>query len=246
MRTERDTIRERVWEQLSLVARPDSRYHLNFAEFIPDFEGSDQALTHLLDLDLYRESKRILITPDNCLEGIRSQSIRDSKQAIVPTYGIRRGMILLERGMVPQGQENYASSLDGMERFGERLTLADIQKLGEIDFLITGASVISINGVRYGKGHGFFDIEWAMMREIGMVGEETPVVAFVHDCQVTENELQVEPFDTLCDIIITPSRLIRVSETQQKPKGIYWERLDPRLFESISLLPELRNMQKGN
>jgi len=243
---EKDNIREEVWEKLSKVAIPDSRFHLNFAEFIPNFEGSEQALTRLLNLDLYQTSKRILITPDNCLEKLREQIIQDQKQLIVPTYGIRRGMILLERERIPQGQEQFASSLDGMERFGKHLSLADIQGLGKIDFLVTGASVVSTNGVRYGKGHGFFDLEWAMMREIGSADENTPVIAFVHNCQIIESNLKPTPFDTVSDIIITPKQIINIPKIHQKPIGVYWELLDPQLLKNIPLLSELKNIQEND
>src|SRR4051812_50105155 len=38
--TARDT-RARVWAELRGVARPDSRFHWDFASFIPDFAGSE-------------------------------------------------------------------------------------------------------------------------------------------------------------------------------------------------------------
>jgi 5-formyltetrahydrofolate cyclo-ligase len=37
------TIREKIWTKLKDVARPDTRFHMNFAEVIPDFEGSEAA-----------------------------------------------------------------------------------------------------------------------------------------------------------------------------------------------------------
>ena len=37
----KEVIRQRVWNDLRHVARPDSRFHWNFAEFIADYEGSD-------------------------------------------------------------------------------------------------------------------------------------------------------------------------------------------------------------
>ncbi len=33
-------IRQRIWEKLNAVALPDTRFHMNFAEVIPDFIGS--------------------------------------------------------------------------------------------------------------------------------------------------------------------------------------------------------------
>ena len=41
-------IREKIWTRLHDVARPDTRFHLNFAEVIPDFEGSEEATARLV------------------------------------------------------------------------------------------------------------------------------------------------------------------------------------------------------
>lgn len=40
-------------------------------------------------------------------------------------------------------------------------------------------------GWRIGKGEGFADLEYGMMRCIGAVDENTPIITTVHDCQVT-------------------------------------------------------------
>jgi 5-formyltetrahydrofolate cyclo-ligase len=235
-------VREDVWAALRRVAKPDSRYHFDFAEFIPDFEGSAAALARLLALPLYATSEFIFITPDNCLEELRAQALRDGKTILVPTYGIRRGFVKLEPGDVPEGREEYASWLDGMERFGEHVSLAEIQRLGRLDFLITGGSVINREGIRFGKGHGFFDLEWAMMFEIGAADEATPVVAFVHDCQVADVRLEPSPFDTVCDLIITPTLVIGVEQPSKPTRGVIWEKLAPGMMEDIPPLKELKEL----
>lgn len=234
-----DDIRHKGWEELRRVAKPDSRFHFDFREFIPDFEGSDAALAKLLTLPLYRHSKLIFITPDNCLEELRAQALRDKKTVLVPTYGIRRGFVLLSPERIPEGCEEYASWLDGMERFGQLVSLTEIQRLGRVDFLVTGGSVINNEGVRYGKGHGFFDLEWAMMFQIGVANESTPIIAFVHDCQVVDIQLQPSEFDTVCDYIVTPSRVIEVEKPIKPTIGIIWEKLKPGMIEDIPPLHEL-------
>jgi len=235
-------IRAEVWDRLREVAKPDSRFHLDFAEFIPDFEGSEAALAKLLTLSLYQRSTLVFVTPDNCLEGLRAQALRDGKTILVPTYGIRRGLVKLDPEQIPKGVEEYASWLDGMEHFGQRVSLTDIQQLGLIDFLVTGASVINYEGVRFGKGHGFFDLEWAMLFEIGAANEATPVIAFVHDFQVVNIQLEPSPFDTVCDLIVTPSRDIKVRNPVKPTSGIIWERLAPGMTDDIPPLRELQQM----
>jgi 5-formyltetrahydrofolate cyclo-ligase len=244
MRGDRERAREDVWRALREVARPDSRFHFDFAEFIPDFEGSETALAKLITLPLYADSQLIFITPDNCLEGLRACALRDGKAILVPTYGIRRGFVKLSPDDVPEGCEEYASWLDGMERFGRRVSLLEIKQLAPLDFLVTGGSVINRRGVRFGKGHGYFDLEWAMMYSIGSATAATPVIAFVHDCQVADIELEPSPFDTLCDLIVTPSRLIPIKGASKPTMGVLWERLAPGMMEDIPPLQELKEISE--
>lgn len=234
-----------VWEQLREIARPDSRFHYNFNEFIPDYEGSERATQLLCGLDVYRNASVVFITPDNCLEHLRAEALRDQKVQIVTTYGIRRGMVELSLAMVPPGQEKYAALLDGMEKMGRYLSLADLrQRYPKIDLLVTGGSVVTMSGLRFGKGHGFFDLEWAFLYESGVVNEHTPVIAFVHDCQVVDLDLEAKPFDTICDLIVTPTRIIWVRNARKPTQGVLWEKLEPGMIEDIPPLQELQLASK--
>jgi len=236
--------REEVWERLRGVARPDSRFHLDFSQFIPDFEDSERALARVLGLEAYRQARFVFITPDNCLETLREQALEDGKKVLVPTYGIRRGFVLLDPAKITGGDRRLASWLDGMERLGEYVSLVDIARFGRFDLMVTGASVISHQGVRWGKGHGFFDLEWAMMYSIGAAGEDTPILVFVHGCQVIETEIRPSAFDTVCDLIVTPSRVIEVENPIKPTVGVIWDRLEAGMLEDIPPLRELRDMAR--
>ena len=174
-------IRQQIWGRLHDVARPDTRFHLNFAEVIPDFEGSEAATERVAALPACRDTRFAFITPDNCLVGLRRRLIAEGKPFVMSTYGIYRGFLLMEPGMVPPGAELYAAWLDGMEHFARPITLAEIAGRGRFDFMVTGASAASVDGVRFGKGHGFFDLEWGMFTDLGLADEATPVAAVVHD-----------------------------------------------------------------
>ena len=67
-----------------------------------------------------------------------------------------------------------------------------------------------MDGVRFGKGHGLFDLEWGMFTDVGLVGEQTPVAVVVHDCQVVHEKLHPSPTAILVDHIATPGGLHRV------------------------------------
>ena len=60
-------IRQRIWSKLHDVAKPDTRFHLNFGEVIPDFEGSEAATEKIVAMPEYKACKYAFIPPDNCL-----------------------------------------------------------------------------------------------------------------------------------------------------------------------------------
>ena len=242
--TATEVVRQQIRNRLTEVALPDSRFHLDFAEFIPDFTGSDRALARLVDLPCYRTGRYAFITPDNCLAALRTRMLRDGKSMVVSTYGIYRGFVLLEPGMVPEGQETFAGWLDGLEYFGRPLTLAEIAARGAFDFMVTGASAVSLNGVRFGKGHGFFDLEWGMFTDIRVADERTPVVAVVHDVQVVEDGLAPSPTDIIVDYIATPDRLHVATREDPRPRGVKWELLEPETIEVTPPLKELQSLRR--
>jgi 5-formyltetrahydrofolate cyclo-ligase len=148
----------------------------------------------------------------------------------------------LDPAEIPEDQYLYASTLDGMERVGRALTLEDIAALPMVDFMVTGTGAINMEGVRFGKGHGFFDAEWGILHQLGRVTSATPAAAVVHDCQVLDEALIPDVFDTVVDVIFTPTRTIAVEGPHKPTCGILWDRLDPRMFATIPPLQDLKAM----
>lgn len=240
----RDDVRMKVWNSLKEVALPDSRFHYDFSEFIADFKGSEKATTRLIAMDIYKDAQVIFVTPDNSLEQLRSQVILDEKILLTTTYGIRRGFVELLPAMVPTGLEKCAVLLDAIEKFGRSISLAEIRQNYQIDLLVTGGSAVTRQGLRVGKGHGFFDIEWATLFSLGVVNVTTPVVDVVHDCQIVDKSFEPNPFDTVCDYIVTPAQVIFVPSPQKPTAGIYWDRLEPGMLDKISILKELKYLDE--
>ena len=236
-------IRQRIWEKLNAVALPDTRFHMNFAEVIPDFVGSAEATDRITALPAYQASRFAFITPDNCLVELRRRMLAEGKPFVMSTYGIYRGFLYVEPGSVPKGAELYAAWLDGMEHFGRPITLEEITRMGRFDFMVTGASAVSVDGVRFGKGHGFFDMEWGMFTDLGLADDATPVVAAVHDVQVVEDKLHPSETDILVDLIATPTRLIQVAGRGRRPRGIKWNLLEQGTIEATPPLRELARIR---
>ena len=239
---EKQQIRLKVWKDLKNIALPDSRFHLNFNEYIPDFKESINAHNEIIKSEEYINSKLVFITPDNCLTTVREQAIKDGKDIIVSTYGIYRGFILISKKMVSKGNEIFASTLDGLEHFGKNISLKEIKNLGKIDLMLTGASAVSKNGVRFGKGHGFFDLEWGMFADLKIVDESTPIIAVVQDVQVVGFDLEPSDTDIIVDWIITNKEKLSTKRKKNRPSGIYWDLLEKGMLEATPPLQELKKI----
>lgn len=234
------SVRERVWSDLLQVAIPDSRFHFDFGAFIADFAGSAEAVARLTAHRYYREAQLVFIAPDNCIEQLRLAALRDGKTVLMTSYSIKRGFWLLDPAVIAPADYEKAAMLDGMERLARPVSLDDIAALGRVDYLVTGTGAINHDGVRFGKGHGFFDAEWGMLFTLGVIDRHTPAAAVVHDCQLLDEKLQPDVFDTVVDAVFTPTRTILVADPQKPTCGILWDRLDPHMLATIPPLQALK------
>ena len=241
-----EAVRARIWSALRRVARPDSRFHWDFSAFNPDFEGSESCADRIRALPPWQASRLMFITPDGGLEYVRRQAMADGKAFVMSTGALARDFLYLPAGAVPTRHHEWAATLDGMERFATPCTLLQVAALGVFDVLITQSLAISIQGVRFGKGHGYFDLEWALFSEIGCLSDDPLVVTVGHDCQVVDMELAASETDARADLLVTPTRTIPVPAGMGHRAGrIIWERLQPDMEDRIPAIRELRGLRQS-
>ena len=169
--------------------------------------------------------------------------MEDGKAFLMTTYGIRRGFLLLEAKAVAKEEISYAATLDGMDRHARAVTLADIKTLGHLGLLITGGSAVTRQGLRVGKGHGFFDVECALFSELGVMDESSEIVDIVHDEQIVDLDVEASPHDVGVDWIVTPTQSIHVVDPVRGPGRIFWDLIPGTEFEHMPPIEELRIMQ---
>jgi 5-formyltetrahydrofolate cyclo-ligase len=126
-----------------------------------------------------------------------------------------------------------------MDRYARPVDLEEVAKLGHIGLLVTGGSAVSLDGLRVGKGHGYFDLEWALLSEVGSTDESTEIVDIVHDCQVVDIEVEAAEHDVRVDWIVTPTRVIRVEGPPRTAGRVRWELIGGTEFELIPPVLEL-------
>ena len=210
-----ERVRRVVWQRLSEVARPDSRFDSDLSQYVPDFAGSNAAHKRVMKRQEWRRAEVIFCAPDNSIEFLRFSALAAGKKILVPTYGLRRGFMLLDGAKIQNSDQALAATLDGMERFGKRLGPGDLRQAGTVDLVVTGATAVTTDGRHIGGGQRYLALESMMMKQLGVISDRALVFAVVHDCQVVDEMVEAEP-DCLLDLICTNTREIDVWEPEEK------------------------------
>jgi 5-formyltetrahydrofolate cyclo-ligase len=161
--------------------------------------------------------------------------LRQGKLLLAPTPRLREGFLLLDPATIPASAYGRAATIGGLFRYG---TAIPIQRAPAPDLLIVGSVAVDRRGARTGKGEGYGEIEYALLRQFGRISAETPVATTVHDLQLVQS-LPLEPFDVTVDLIVTPSQTIDVMPVGQRPDHILWNLLPAEKLDAIPLLREL-------
>lgn len=224
-------IRETVWRKLK-------KYNLSVGPCygkIPNFIGSATAANKVIYSRFFRKAKVIYSTLDLPQKLIREAALITGKTLIVATPCFSKGFILLDPKEIPKSAYSYASTYRGAMAYGSRIE--NLEGF-HIDMFVMGSVAVDKKGGRVGKGDGMQDLEYAVLRELGVIDEKTLTVTTVHDTQVID-DVPMELHDVPADIIGTPSELIITNTRYPKPNGIIWDLISAERISSISLLRQL-------
>src|SRR5262249_4479971 len=95
---------------------------------------------------------------------------------------------------------------------------------------------VSRDGARVGKGGGYCDLEYGLLREEGKVRESTPILTTVHALQIVAERIAMLPHDLPVDFLVTPTEVLATRPAHPRPRGIYWDLLRPLKINAIPLL----------
>src|SRR5437870_4727757 len=179
----------------------------------------------LNDVHARRAATRLKCNPDAPQRLVRLRALSEGKLVFMAVPRLREERCFLRLDPAKLGHRvAEAATIAGAARLGEPVPP---ESLGAIDLVIVGSVAVSPDGARVGKGGGYSDLEFALARELGAVGADTPVATTVHELQMLDEPLPMTDHDVPLDLIATPERVIRTRRTLPKPKGIHWEELSP-------------------
>jgi len=175
---------------------------------IPNFVGAEKAAQNLRSLSEYKEAKVIFCNPDSPQRFVREMALRDGKTLVMATPKLRHGFLLLDPKSIPSNRISKASTIRGAFKHGHTIEPNKVK----VDLFIAGSVAVSPDGGRLGKGTGYSDQEYGILKNAGSLTAQTIVVTTVHDTQIVER-IPKEKWDIPVDVIITSTQIIRVVKT---------------------------------
>lgn len=127
-----------------------------------------------------------------------------------------------------------AASLKHILQYGH---VTPLHKLPTVDLLFAGSVAVNPDGRRIGKGEGYADREYAILRELGH--PPMPVIGTIHSVQLVDDDFTTDEFDLTLDYIVTENRVIETGATNNKPSGIHWELVTDEERQAMPVLDEI-------
>ncbi|MFQ6053166.1 MAG: 5-formyltetrahydrofolate cyclo-ligase [Candidatus Bathyarchaeia archaeon] len=227
-------LREKVWRLLE--ERGVARFPRPVRGRIPNFHGSEAAARRILETDEFRRAEVVKVNPDYPQLEVRRGVLEAGKTLVMPSPRLRTGFLILDPERIPARLHRRAATIRGSFEHGSNVSPRD---LPGVDLIVCGSVAVTERGLRIGKGGGYSELEYAILRELGLVEEGTPIMTTVHDLQVLE-DAPAEEHDFSIDVIATPTRLTRTRGPRRRPKGILWDKLSKRQIDNMPLLKALK------
>ena len=228
--------RSAVWK--ALVAHKAARFPFPLKGRIPNFEGADRAAALLLGHPVFTSARCVKVNPDSPQRYVRKGLLDRGIVIVTPTPRLHGGFYRLDPARVPRQHYWDAASMKMGGYWGEAIAL---DKLLRIDAIVMGSVAVTRDGSRLGKGHGYADLEYAILRELGQPA--VPVATTVHALQILQR-FPTAPHDAPVSIIATPTELIEIAEPLPTPAGVDWSRLTPEALEEMPVLAELKRLKQ--
>ncbi|MEM0457188.1 MAG: 5-formyltetrahydrofolate cyclo-ligase [Nitrososphaerota archaeon] len=229
----KDEIRKTIWKLLE--EKGVARFPKPIFGRIPNFVGSEEAAHVLCRTSIYRKAEVIKVNPDSPQLEVRRATLRDGKMLLIPTPRLSAGFLLLDPRRIPSSSLDEAATIKGSFKFGKPVLPSEIPN---VDLIVLGSVAVSREGWRLGKGEGYGEIEYAILREFKKVDDNVPVVTTIHELQIVEC-VPHDRYDVPVDYITTRSSFYEVKPRKAKPSGIYWECLPAEKVKEIPILQQL-------
>ena len=229
--TVKTEVRSVIWQRLvqeEVVRFPGAQGR------IPNFAGAEKAAKLLRELNVWRRAQVIKVNPDAPQLPVRRAALADGKVLYMAVPRLRAEKCFIELDPHKLGSRVLlAASLKGAVKYGRPVSPREMR---HVDMVVCGSVAVGKDGARVGKGGGYSDLEYGLLREENRVRELTPIVTTVHPLQIILHKIPMFPHDIPLDFLITPTKVIATRSVYPCPRGIYWDLLRGVTINTIPIL----------
>jgi 5-formyltetrahydrofolate cyclo-ligase len=231
---DKQALRERTWD--ALEDSGEARFPFPPHGRIPNFEGADPAAERLTETAEWASADAIKANPDAPQRPVRRRALETGKTLYMAVPRLHDAQCFLRLDPATIDDVDHATTIGGSSELGEPV---GPDALEPIDLIVSGSVAVTERGDRVGKGEGYSDLEFAILREFDLVDDETTVATTVNELQLVEDAIETTPQDVPLDLVVTPERTIRTGGADAKPSGIAWNLLDADRIDQIPVLSAL-------
>ncbi|ADJ16254.1 5-formyltetrahydrofolate cyclo-ligase [Halalkalicoccus jeotgali] len=227
---DKQDLRERIWD--ALESEGIARFPFPPHGRIPNFAGADDAADRLAETPEWRQAETIKANPDAPQLPVRRKALREGKTLYMAQPRLKSEKPFLELDPAEVRDIDEATTVSGVSKHGVPVGPDGIP---EIDLIVSGSVAVTAEGTRIGKGEGYSDLEFAVLREFDLVGDETPTATTVHGIQMVPEAPDPDAHDVPMDLVVSPEGVVR-TEAGEKPTGIDWSALSKERIDEIPVL----------
>jgi 5-formyltetrahydrofolate cyclo-ligase len=231
----KDAARQYVWD--TLKEQKQARFPFPIHGRIPNFKGAEAAARLLFEVSPWKDAKYLKINPDSPQKPFREEALKRGITYFMPTPRLKAGFMKFDPARIPPKNFRQAAALSTCEAWAEHVSL---EALPSVDAIVTGSVAVTRTGKRCGKGAGYSDIEFAILRELGYPA--VPVATTVHSLSVVD-DFPRDDIDLPLTMVVTPDEVIQVEAPFPPPDGIHWDRLSEQDLADMPVLRDLRALK---
>lgn len=209
---------------------------------IPNFVGAEAAARALVTHPAFVAARTLKCNPDSPQRPVRHAALKQGKAVFVAVPRLREAhpFVRLDPTLIPANKLWEASSIKGAAVWGRPVS---IDALPTLELIVTGCVAVGKDGARLGKGGGYSDLEYALLREAAKVGPDTVIATTLHPVQwLAAGRVPTKPHDISLDLVALPDGVQAIRDRRPRPSGILWSELSA---EQVHAIPVLRALCPG-
>jgi len=232
---EKQELRERIWDELEDSG--EARFPYPPHGRIPNFNRASKAAEALAASEVWQNANVIKSNPDAPQLPVRRAALRHGKTVYMAVPRLRDEKCFLRLDPEEIDDFKHATTIGGSSEVGVQVGPKEMES---VDLIVSGSVAVNNEGARVGKGEGYSDLEFAILREFGLVDDATTTVSTLHEIQFVEGtKISTTPQDVPIDWVFTPEQRIHINTVAEKPEGIEWSVLTDDRLSDIPILEQL-------